>query len=232
MAFRKKATLILQQDPDILIVPECEHPDKYDKSILGEKLSDVLWYGKNSNKGLGIFSFNAITLNVLDTHEEKFRMVVPIIAASRNFEFLLYAIWANNPNDREGRYVTQIWKAINHYDSLLTSKQTILIGDFNSNTIWDRPRRIGNHSTVVEYLRTKDIHSVYHQYFKQDQGKEQHPTLYMYRSKEKPYHIDYCFASKKMLRSLTAVEVGDFEYWCRYSDHVPVIVTFDTSFLQ
>ncbi len=28
MAFRKKAELILAHKPDILIVPECEHPDK------------------------------------------------------------------------------------------------------------------------------------------------------------------------------------------------------------
>jgi hypothetical protein len=28
MAFRKKADLILAHKPDILIVPECEHPDK------------------------------------------------------------------------------------------------------------------------------------------------------------------------------------------------------------
>ena len=28
MAFRKKADFILTYKPDILIVPECEHPDK------------------------------------------------------------------------------------------------------------------------------------------------------------------------------------------------------------
>jgi exodeoxyribonuclease-3 len=28
MAFRKKAEFILKEQPDILIVPECEHPDK------------------------------------------------------------------------------------------------------------------------------------------------------------------------------------------------------------
>ncbi|HQD10259.1 MAG TPA: hypothetical protein PLQ65_11385, partial [Flavihumibacter sp.] len=29
MAFRKKADLMLAQQPDILVVPECEHPDKH-----------------------------------------------------------------------------------------------------------------------------------------------------------------------------------------------------------
>jgi len=29
MAFRKKADIILPYNPDILIIPECEHPDKF-----------------------------------------------------------------------------------------------------------------------------------------------------------------------------------------------------------
>jgi exodeoxyribonuclease III len=75
-------------------------------------------------------------------------------------------------------------------------------------------------------LRQKKIYSVYHKFYKQKQGKEQHPTQYMYRHKGKPYHLDYCFASKDMVRYLKSVEVGDFDFWARYSDHVPVIVTF------
>ena len=75
----------------------------------------------------------------------------------------------------------------------------------------------------------KGIYSVYHRHFNQQQGREQHPTLYMYRQKDKPYHIDYCFASKDMIQRLRSVEVGDYEFWNKYSDHVPVIVTFRKS---
>ncbi len=28
------------------------------------------------------------------------------------FDFTLFAIWANNPHDRDGQYITQVWKAI------------------------------------------------------------------------------------------------------------------------
>ena len=154
-------------------------------------------------------------------------MIIPITVSNGQFDFTLFAIWANNPKDPDGQYVTQVWKAINYYETLITNNQTILIGDFNSNTIWDKPRREGNHSTVVKRLEDKGIYSAYHTYFNQMQGSEQHPTLYMYRRKEHPYHIDYCFASAQMIAHLKSVEVGEYEFWKNYSDHVPVIVTFD-----
>jgi exonuclease III len=226
MAFRKKADIILAYKPDILIIPECEHPDKLVFKDGTRRPADVLWFGKNLNKGLAIFSYSEFRFKVLKTHNEDLKMIIPIEVSGKTQRFNLFAIWANNPKDPDGQYVTQVWKAIHHYDAELTKSQTILIGDFNSNTIWDKPRRQGNHSTVVQKLEMKGIYSVYHKHFNQQQGKEQHPTLYMYRQKNKPYHIDYCFASKEMIRHLKSVEIGEFEFWNRYSDHVPVMVTF------
>jgi len=229
MAFRKKADIILTHKPDILIIAECEHPDKLLAKGGMPAPRDTLWFGQNQNKGLGIFSYCDLGFKVLDVHNDNFKMIIPIAVSGRHFDFTLFAIWANNPNDPDGQYVTQVWKAIHHYDAAITSRHTILIGDFNSNTIWDRPKREGNHSTVVKRLEEKGIHSVYHKYFNQLQGSEEHPTLYMYRHKDKPYHIDYCFASADLLENLKSVEVGDYDFWTRYSDHVPVMVTFDIS---
>jgi len=226
MAFRKKADIILKHQPDILIVPECEDPNKLIFSAEAQKPTDSLWFGQNPNKGLGIFSYCNFRFKLLDVHEDSFKMVIPIAVSNEQFGFTLFAIWANNPKDPDGHYITQVWKAINHYDALITNRQTILVGDFNSNTIWDKPKRKGNHSTVVKQLEAKDIYSVYHKHFNQTQGSEQHPTLYMYRKKDKSYHIDYCFVSDSMIKRLKSVEIGDFEYWSKFSDHVPVIVSF------
>jgi exonuclease III len=55
MAFRKKAAVILAHKPDILIVPECEHPDKLIFNAGIFQPTDVLWFGTNQHKGLGIF---------------------------------------------------------------------------------------------------------------------------------------------------------------------------------
>lgn len=282
MAFRKKADLMLAQQPDILVVPECEHPDKHvfggkavattnapsnastkaptsapanasasasantsanapaktpanapasattkaRASASVPKPTDSLWFGHNLNKGLGVFSYSDFRFQVLDVYDDQLKMIVPIAVSNGRFSFTLFAIWANNPNDPDGQYVEQVWKALQRYDALIKNKRTILIGDFNSNTIWDRPRREGNHSAVVKKLAAKGVHSLYHYYFNQVQGSELHPTLYLYRKKERPYHLDYCFASNDFLKRLTKVEVGEFETWSAYSDHMPLIISF------
>jgi exodeoxyribonuclease III len=225
MAFRKKADFMLTHQPDILIVPECEHPDKLIFPINTPKPTDSLWFGKNQHKGLGIFSYSHFRFKLLKKHNPDLQMIVPIAVTGGEFDFNLFAIWANNPTDPDGQYVEQVWKAIHHYKRLLTNTKSILIGDFNSNTIWDRKYRAGNHSNVVQFLANKGIVSSYHLQHKQTQGTEEHPTFYLYRHKDKPYHLDYCFLSADLVQSLQSVEIGDYDFWTKYSDHVPVMVT-------
>lgn len=229
MAFRKKASLVLSYEPDLLIIPECEHPDKITFPDNFRKPSSSLWYGNNKNKGLGIFAFGDLSLKMKRMHNPLFRMIVPIAVSNASFKLTLFAIWANNPDDKDGQYVEQVWKAIHHYKRHLRNTNTILAGDFNSNTIWDRKYRAGNHSNVVKFLKKRGIESVYHLHHNQEQGKELHPTLYMYRHKDKPYHLDYCFVSSDLLKRLQSVEIGDYDYWTKYSDHVPVITSFHPS---
>ena len=179
MAFRKKSKFIENYKPDILIVPECEHPDKLKFDLNSQQPNDIFWYGKNLNKGLGIFSYTDYKISLLDCHEENYKLILPLKVTNGDAIYTLFAIWANNPEDRDFPYIGQIWKAIKHYQSQLGQKRTLLVGDFNSNSIWDRPKRAGNHSTVVRILAENGIESTYHKYFKQQQGEEKQPTLYV-----------------------------------------------------
>ena len=227
MAFRKKAEQILNYKPDILIVPECEHPDKlkFSKSI--PTPTDIFWFGENKNKGLGVFSYSDFKFKLHENHNTQLKTILPLSVSNKKFQFNLFAVWANNPNDPDGTYITQVWKAIHHYEKLIKSKRTILIGDFNSNTIWDKPRREGNHSTVVDWLKKKNILSAYHNFHNQKQGEESHPTFFLYRHEKKSYHLEYCFASSDFAKKISDVEVGTYEDWNELSDHTPLIVTFD-----
>ena len=227
MAFRKKAEFILPFKPDILIVPECEHPDKQKFNEGRDIPNDVLWFGSNENKGLGIFSYCDLKFKLLPIHNPSIKLVIHLSVSNERMSFILFAIWANNPEDSNGVYVEQVWKAIHYYEDLLLNTNTILIGDFNSNTIWDKKYRENSHSHVVKFLEQKGIYSTYHFYHKQEQGKEEHPTLFMYRHKDKPYHIDYCFASGDFIGKLIDVEVGAYDNWVKQSDHTPVIVDLD-----
>lgn len=227
MAFRKKAEFILAHNPDIVVISECENPDKLKFPANVQLPNDILWYGTNQHKGVGVFSYSDYRFQLLECHNPSFKNILPISVTGGKIDFTLFAVWANNPEDKDGQYVTQVWKAINYYENLIKETKTILIGDFNSNTIWDKPRREGNHTTVVNKLAEKNIWSTYHKYFNQIQGKEEHPTLYLYRHENKPYHLDYCFASNDFIEALESVQIGTYQEWTMLSDHKPIIIKFN-----
>ncbi|MDB5200928.1 MAG: exonuclease [Ferruginibacter sp.] len=217
---------MLAHSPDLLVIPECEHPSKilFDPTL--PQPTDQLWFGHNQHKGLGIFSFRGFRMKLLRNHNPELKLIVPISVRSEKTNFTLFAIWANNPRDPDGQYVEQVWKAIHHYDKKLKRKGTVLAGDFNSNTIWDRKKRAGNHSNVVAYLGGKGIRSCYHVHHGQEQGKEADPTFHLYKHQDKPYHLDYCFASSDLVAKIQSVEIGDYDTWKTSSDHLPLSVTF------
>lgn len=227
MAYRKKAEFILLFQPDIVVVPECEHPDRLKFNSEIPIPNDIFWYGENKNKGMGVFSYGQYKFRLLDVHNPEFKVILPLTVTNGDIDLTLFAVWANNPQDKKFQYVGQVWKAIHYYDDLLESEKIILAGDFNSNSIWDLPRREGNHSNVVKYLEQKGIYSTYHRFYDQKQGEEAHPTLFMYRHQDKPYHLDYCFASADFIKKLQSVEIGDYERWAKFSDHMPVIANFN-----
>lgn len=226
MAYRKKAEFIVAHKPDILIVPECEHPDKLKFKNDIPIPTDILWYGTNQNKGLGVFSYNNYKLDLLDIHNVDIKLILPIAVTGGAIDFTLFAIWAYNPLDPNYKYIGQLWKAIDYYENILKRKNIILAGDFNSNVIWDKLKRKISHTTVVEKLASLNIFSTYHTYLSLAQGAEEHPTYFMYRHQNKPYHIDYCFASIDFMDKLENVEIGAHEEWSKYSDHNPLIVSF------
>ena len=57
-AFRKKADFILALQPDILVIQECELPDKLKFSPTTPKPNDMYWYSDGGKKGVGIFSYS------------------------------------------------------------------------------------------------------------------------------------------------------------------------------
>lgn len=136
------------------------------------------------------------------------------------------AVWSQKP-DKSDNYGIQLWNAIKYYKDLLRTEKVIIAGDLNSSSIWDKPKREANHSNIVRELQTIGIESTYHFYFNEEQGRESKPTLYSHRKLEKPYHIDFCFASGFFIKKIKQVKIGSHKDWTKYSDHNPVIVDYE-----
>lgn len=219
MAYRRKAGFILKYHPDIAVVPECE--------CLGEETANRMWFGDNRKKGIGIFSYSDYELELREEYNPSFKYVIPI-RAKGDIEFNLFAIWAMNDSQQvRKRYIGQVYSALMYYKDLL-NEPTVIIGDFNWNVVWDaKPDYplFGNLTDVIKILKDRDIRSVYHEFYNEEFGKEMRPTLFMYHKENKPYHVDYCFASSDF--NVSNVEVGYFNYWIGKSDHMPVIVSLD-----
>jgi len=58
-------------------------------------------------------------------------------------------------------------------------------------------------------------------YNNEEQGKETQPSFFMYRDHDKPYHIDYCFCNKDLIKKY---DIGLARKWLELSDHMPIIL--------
>jgi len=224
MAFRRKWQHLLPFDPDIMVIQECEHESKYKSANIIPDYNEFLWFGDNINKGIGIISFNGYHIEVAKEYTNQFKYIIPLKVTIGNQSINLFAIWAMPDKVKAKSYVGQIWGALNHYQELLENP-TILIGDFNSNQVWDNERKKGNHTMCVELLANQNIHSLYHLQNKEDHGSESTPTIYLLKQMTKPYHLDYCFVSTSMIQEQTNIMIGRPDEWLPRSDHMPLIMT-------
>jgi exonuclease III len=222
-SFRTKAERVLALKPDLLVLPECEEPSKL--SAKGVHFHDAYWVGKNKHKGLGILTFNGWNIEALEEVSPRIPYVIPVRIQKEDFSFILWAVWSQKPMSHSN-YGVRMWKALSSYSAHLSEDRIIIAGDFNSSSIWDREGRESNHSNIVSELELNGIKSLYHEYWKEQQGSETSPTLLFTYNVEKPFHIDYCFASNWFVQRLTSMTVGEANAWLELSDHMPLEVDF------
>ena len=226
MAFRKKANKILAYDPDILVIPESESKEKIDFGSHVKAPSQSIWIGNNINKGLLVCSYNEdISININEQYNEDYKYILPIDVKVGEKFFLMLAVWTQDTKNTYSSYIVQLYRAIDYYKELFDNK-TLILGDLNSNVMWDYYKKEANHTDVVNILDDFGIKSIYHRFNNVVQGKEVHNTLYMFRKEHKPYHIDYIFAGKYWQRKLQNLDIGQYQDWIEYSDHMPLIANF------
>lgn len=224
-ALRRKFNLIDELDADIYVIQECENPLETGNSNYIEWAKNHLWIGDSKNKGLGVFAKNGVKLTPLNwTNQYEGNSVKHFLPCYVNSEFELIAVWTHYNKSPTYGYIGQFWKYFQLHK--LKFNNSLIIGDFNSNSIWDKPKRAWNHSEVVKELEKLNITSFYHSLGQESQGNELQPTFFLQKNLDKPYHIDYIFGSPEFRKKLEKIELGKVEDWIKYSDHLPMICEF------
>jgi exonuclease III len=226
-AFRKKFEYLSCYNADILIIQECENPkDSLDKKYKSWA-DNYLWIGDSKNKGLGVFANHNNKIELMDWSdihtERRVKHFLPIMV---NDQFQLLAVWTHRNNSPNFKYIGQLWKYLQINQSKF--EDIIIVGDFNSNKIWDEWDRWWNHSDVVAELEKLNIFSVYHNYYGELQGQETKPTYFHHKDINKSYHIDYFFADRLFLDQTITYSVETRTDWLAKSDHLPQIFEFKT----
>lgn len=221
-AFRRKFELVDALDADILVIQECEDPAQ-SSSEYRAWAGDYAWIGYGKNKGLGIFPRRRQSIERLPWLDHGFELFLPVKIGG-NVKVL--GVWTQQSTSSKYSYIGQFWHYLQKHNTCL-GHNTIIAGDFNSNAIWDRPRRTWNHSDCIKELKALGFHSLYHHVYNEEQGREAHPTFYLQRCAMKPYHIDYVFAHSDLLEGkLVDARIGMIADWLPMSDHMPITVDF------
>jgi len=234
---RNKLANIDALDADLFVIQECENPEFQSKSYR-DWAGNYLWIGTDKNKGIGVFPKNGNTVSALEWNRsfkiESFKHAHPyhewkttdlklFLPFRVNDSFNVLGVWTKGARGETFSYIGQFWKYLQIHRDDLTADETVIIGDFNSNNIWDKSDRWWNHSAVVSELEDLGIYSLYHYLNDEAQGLESMPTFYLYRNHEKAYHIDYAFISKRLITDCY-LEIGRIEDWLSVSDHLPLIL--------
>ena len=209
--FREKFQDILELDADIYVIQECENPAESSCVEYTNFAQNYLWIGEQKSKGLGVFARDSVRIK--ENYWEKF-CLRNFLSVNVNNCFDLVAVWACSPYIEE-YYIYQSINIVYYNDN------TIIIGDFNSNAIWDKKHGVRTHSAIVRQLNEIGICSAYHYYTNEAQGSETVPTFYLYRHFDKPYHIDHCFTASKNIHSYHVVNSSR---WLEKSDHMPILL--------
>jgi exonuclease III len=212
--FTNKAHYLDHLHADVAVIQEIARPT--------EQQPNVLWFGENPNQGMAIVTRPPYFPRQVLQIEDVPRYVIPVEIVGPE-PFLLFAVWTLG--QQPFPYVCAASKAIDLYESWFSARDVLMLGDFNSNAIWDKSHPTAlNHSAMLNRLERLGLVSAYHHFKGEQHGAESANTFYLHWNESKTYHIDYCFLPKSWVARVRSVDVGSYAAWRRASDHRPLLV--------
>jgi endonuclease/exonuclease/phosphatase family metal-dependent hydrolase len=222
----EKLGAIQQLDADILVVQECSEKDW--TGFLKPKYGDSShWFadGKDSGglpeRNLGVFILCKEGLNpekLYKDNDVKYRYVLPY-KINGTKELTLFAVWTKKPVEKGATYHTPVFNFLKNReydDKILEDKPALFIGDFNTGSV--KSAYSGHwYEELKDKFREKKIYNC-------AGDQEWAPTFFRGNG---AWLDDHCFATESLFSKVISFGMGNADYWCRHSDHCPIIVDFD-----
>jgi exodeoxyribonuclease-3 len=221
----KKHEQLLTLGADIAVIQECSQTSI--EQIAQSEREYSFWFIGNPQKGLAVLAKAPWAIRGSQTLSPKWSGKLTLQGPASIVPIELFPVWAHVDKQSTVEYIEQVHLLLDIIEQRSVSPFTIIAGDLNSNTKWDRDYGIKSHTAAVERLLELGLESAYHKTFACAQGTEQHPTFWLTKNKNRPYHTDYVFLSGSLLSKCKKVEVGGCDQWLSLSDHAPVFVELD-----
>lgn len=203
-----KTRRLLALEPDVAIIQEAASRAEF------PGLDRVAWAGWSESKGLAVFARPELDPALDPSWDPSRALYVP--ANLRAVDIDLLGVWAfdrRRAPKPSGPYMRETFDL---YRPRFERGRSLVLGDFNDSG--------ATFSRAFAQLGTFGCTSVYHIRSGEPQGAERTPTFFLYRKPERPWHIDYVFASTQLLEDIESFDVGRPDDWLSVSDHMPLIV--------
>lgn len=218
--FRDVAAMLEPFHADLLVISESPEPTE----LLPGK---VHWVGRPGSPGLAVVAGKRYRL-VSSAKNDGAPTYFSGFAVEGPVAFNLVAAWTT-PLDKSESYHSLLMTALDYFRDELRHDNAVLAGDLNSSTRVIKQK--ATHPKFVEQARKLRLQSAYHSQSGEEHGHESTPTFIRgAKSTKRGFHIDYCFASKRLVdaASVSILRGGD---WSKRSDHFPLVLDIpDDSF--
>jgi hypothetical protein len=212
--FWGKHEALFQLKPDIAIIPEASQSCLDALECL---TTSRVWVGANKWDGVAIISFNGwqLTRAELPVAESWF---VPVIASKADVAVQVVGVWVKKRID----YVKPTLRALEALQEFIIASPTFVLGDFNQSVNFDKGCGPGRRfQDVLSAFDKMKMGSAWHACRGEVHGVESRPTFHLNHKAHLPFHIDYAFVPRNYV-SVTDVQIGKFDDYVAWSDHLPL----------
>jgi hypothetical protein len=202
---------------DIAVVPEARLANLKAMGLPSERFR---WIGPTSGHGLAVVAHGSWSIETVPRFGDD-DLFLPVVCRNGETSFQLLAV-CTKPKP-SGNYVGPLSRSLHAYADWIASGPTVVAGDFNASVWFDKSGP--KFRQLLDRLHGMGLVSAWHDFHRQEHGKESQPTLFQTKKRDMGYHIDFVFLPRSGPWMVKDINIGKYDDWVTsFSDHVPVIV--------